>query len=361
MRMTLNGQRYQTAAQVASFATQVTARVERVPGVERAALTNYLPLAQGMNIPLRSIVGRPNPDGRFLGNLEWFGISPGFFDVMRIRLRSGRAIEEHDTAASPPVVVVNEAFARRYLANETGLGRQVVIAWDLLGPKYADVPRQVIGIVSDIHEGSLKEASSPAVFVPLTQVNDNVSATANQIMPTTLLVRTTGDPSRFGREVANQVHAVDAMLPVFDILSMEQVLGDSIQTERIMMMLLGGFAGLALVLAAIGIYGVMSYAVAQRTREIGIRAALGASSASLMKMILGQGLMLAGVGVVIGVAGAAVLTSLLKSFLYGVTSRDLATFIGTPLLLTVIGLVACYVPARRALRVDPVDALRENG
>jgi ABC-type antimicrobial peptide transport system permease subunit len=219
----------------------------------------------------------------------------------------------------------------------------------------------VVGVVSDIHEGALSEPASPTVFVPLTQVSDGVSATVNQIMPTTLMVRAASDPSAVSRQVVNEIQSIDAMLPVFDIRTMEQVLGDSIQTERFMMLLLGSFAALALLLAAIGIYGVMSYAVAQQTREIGIRAALGASPSSLMRMVMSQGLLLAGIGVVLGLAGAAALTSLLKSYLYGVASRDVLTFIATPLLLTAIGLLACYLPARRALRVDPLTALRENG
>ncbi len=360
MRMTLTGQRYQTSAQVAAFAAQVTGRVARAPGIVGAAMTNYLPLAQGMNIPLRAIAGRPNAEKGFLGNLEWFGVTPGFFDVMRIRIRGGRGIDERDTAGSPAVVVVNEAFARRYFAKESAVGQRIVIAWDLLGPKYGDAPREIVGVAGDIHEGSLKAAPQPAVFVPLTQVGEAISAIVNKLMPMTLLARTAGDPMAASREVATEVRTADATLPVYDIRPMEDVLGNSIQAQRFMTMLLGSFAALALALAGIGIYGVMSYAVAQRTREIGIRAALGAAPADVMRMVMRQGLALTAWGVIAGVAGAALLTRLLSSFLFGVTARDLQTFVGTPLLLAVVAVLACYVPARRALRVDPLAALRHE-
>ncbi len=360
MRMTLTGQRYQTAAQVAAFAAQLTGRVARAPGIVNVAMTNYLPLTQGMNIPLGSIVGRPNPDRKFLGNLEWFGVTPGFFDVMRIRIRSGRGVDDGDTAGSPHVVVVNEAFARKYLANEKSVGHRIVIAWDGLGPRYADEPREIVGVAGDIHEGSLNAAPAPAAFVPLTQVGDAVSALVNKIMPMNLLARTAGDPMSLSRAVMAEVRTADPMLPVYDIRPMDEVLGNSIQAQRFMTMLLGSFAALALALAGIGIYGVMSYAVAQKTREIGIRAALGAEPQDVMGMVMRQGLTLAAWGVIVGVAGAAALTRLLGSFLFGVTARDLPTFVGTPLLLTLVAVLACYVPARRALRVDPLTALRHE-
>ena len=358
LRMTLTGERYKTSAQVASFANQVAASMEHVPGVARAAVTNYLPLSSGMNIPLAAIIGQPNPEKRFLGNLEWFGITPRFFDVMRIRVRSGRGIEDRDTSASRPVVVVNEAFANRFFPHESAVGHQILIAWNLLGPAYADTPREIVGVVSNIHEGSLDALPSPAAFVPFTQVSDAVSAEANSIMPITVMARAQGDPLSISRAVLDRIHVADSMLPVFDIRPMQQVVGDSIQARRFMMMLLGSFAALALALATVGIYGVMSYVVAQRTREIGIRAALGATPESIMRGLLRQGLTLAAGGAAIGVAGALALTRLLNSFLFGVTSRDPLTFLGTPVLLALVALLACYIPARRALRVDPATALR---
>jgi predicted permease len=357
-RMSLSGERYKTAGRVADFANDLASRLERTPGIERAAVTNYLPLSGGFNIPLEAIVGQPNPDRRFLANLEWFGITPHFFDVMGIRLRTGRLIDDRDSAAAPPTVVVNEAFAKRFFRNDSAVGRQILIAWDLLGPGFADKPRTIVGVVSNIHEGSLEAPPSPTVFVPFTQVGDAVSVVVNSIMPITVMARSQGDPSSISREVVGQIQAADSMLPVFDIRPMQQVVGDSIQSSRFMMMLLGSFAVLALVLASVGIYGVMSYAVAQRTREIGIRAALGASPENIVRMLLTQGLALAVTGAVIGAAGAAMLTRLLNNFLYGVTARDVVTFIATPLVLTLVALLACYVPARRALRVDPATALR---
>ncbi|MGH9612321.1 MAG: FtsX-like permease family protein, partial [Bryobacteraceae bacterium] len=359
-QMALTGVRYETAAQVAEFARETLARVQAIPGVVNAAATNYLPLTRGFNIPLEAIEGRPRAADGFLGNLEWFGISPQFFDAMDMRLARGREFEERDTVSAPPVVIVNEAFARKYFPDRNALGQRILIAWNLIGEKAADQPRQIIGVVNDIHEGGLQSPGSPDVFVPLTQVNDAVSAEVNSMMPTTLLVRTAAEPMALSRKVADAVHSVDAMLPVFHIRSMTQVAGDSIRGQRFLMTLLGAFALLALVLAAIGVYGVMSYAVAQRTREIGIRAALGARPADLLRMIAAQGMTMALLGLAAGTAGALALTQLLRSFLYGVTPRDAPTFVVAALLLAGFALLATLIPALRAARLDPAAALRRE-
>jgi len=360
MATTLAGNRYQTSEQVARFAEQVVGRVKAIPGVRAAALTNYLPLAGGINIPLESITGVAKKEDEILGNLEWFAVTPGFFEAMKIQMRTGRAFDGHDTAAAPPVVVVNEAFVRAHLKNRNPLGNQAVIAWRLLSPSYADAPREIVGVARDIHEGSLKTATRPSVFIPLAQVGDRVSKFANQSKAMNLVIRTSGEPLALSREAMAEIRVVDPLIPIFNIRSMEDVLADSIKGQRFLMILIGSFGALAILLAAVGIYGVMSYSVTQRTREIGIRAALGARPAELLRLILGEGMGLAAFGMAIGFVGAWMLSRLLASFLFGVTPRDAASFGSTVIVLAAVALIACTVAARQIFRIDPIGALRNE-
>ncbi|HET9399408.1 MAG TPA: ABC transporter permease [Candidatus Acidoferrales bacterium] len=361
VQMSLSGSRYQSPSAVAMFAQLLTDRVNRMPGITAAATTNYLPLSSGFNIPLGSIEGQPNPEGKFLGNLEWLGISPQFFRAMGMRLDSGRAFDERDTAAAPPVVIVNEAFARTFLPKQNPLGQRIVVGWSLIGKEATDPPREIVGVVADMHEGSLNSDPSPQTYVPVTQINAAISSEVNSIMPTTVIARTAGPTESSGnvsRELVDQVRAIDPLLPTFGIRTMRDVVGDSIETNRFVMWLIGGFAAAALILAAIGVYGVMSYLVARRTREMGIRAALGARPAELLAMVLREAGVRAAIGLALGLAGAFWLSQLLSAFLFGVKARDPLTFVLAPVLLLAIALIATWLPARRAARVEPVTALR---
>ena len=361
VQVSLGGSRYQSPAAVSTFSEQLTSRVSALPGISAAATTNYLPLSMGMNIPLGSIEGQPNPEGKFLGNLEWLGISPQFFRAMGMRLDSGRQFDERDAAAAPPVVIVNETFARTFLPKQNPLGQRIVIGWSLIGKDAADPPREIVGVVADMHEGSLNSDPSPQTYVPVTQINAAVSSEVNSIMPTTLIVRTASAAESAGnvsRELVEQVRAIDLLLPTFGIRTMRDVVGDSIETNRFVVWLIGGFAAAALILAAIGIYGVMSYLVARRTREMGIRAALGARPAELLGMVLREAGIRAAIGLALGLAGAFWLSQLLSAFLFGVKARDPMTFVLAPALLLGIALIATWLPARRAARVDPMTALR---
>ncbi|MGA7783509.1 MAG: ABC transporter permease, partial [Candidatus Acidiferrales bacterium] len=291
-QMSLTGPRYATPAQVSAFAQQVVGHVHQVPGVVSAATTNYLPLEGGFNIPLGSIEGQPNPEDKFLGNLEWFGITPDFFRAMGMRVADGRAFDERDTTAAAPVVIVNEAFVRKYLPKQRAVGQRITIAWAVAGKEATDQPREIVGVVSDIHEGSLSADPQPQTYVPVTQINAAVSAEVNSIMPTTLVVRVAGSNSgatgAASHAIVDQIRAVDPMLPVFQVRGMQDVVSASVQEERFLLWLVGGFAIAATLLAAIGVYGVMSYLVGMRTREMGIRAALGATPAALVRMVLGE-------------------------------------------------------------------------
>ncbi len=366
-QMSLTGPRYQTPAQVSAFARQVVEHVSRVPGVVAAATTNYLPLSGGMNIPLGSIEGQPNPEDKFLGNLEWFGITPDFFRAMGMRVAAGRAFDERDTAAAPPVVIVNETFVHKYLPRQNPLGARITIAWSLIGKEAADAPREIVGVISDIHEGSLSAPPQPQTYVPVTQINAAISAEVNSIMPTTLVVRTAGGAAASSgvsaaesRAIVDQVHAVDGLLPVFQVRGMRDVVSASVQEERFLLWLVGGFAIAATLLAAIGVYGVMSYLVGMRTREMGIRAALGATPAALVRMVLGEAAVRAALGLALGLGGALALTKLLQTYLFGVEPRDPLAFTLAPLLLLVVAVVATWLPARRAGRVAPMTALRHE-
>jgi predicted permease len=361
-QMSLTGPRYATPALVAAFNERVVEHVRQIPGVVSAATTNYLPLSAGFNIPLGAIEGQPNPDHKFLGNLEWFGITPDFFRAMGMRLDSGRSFDERDSAAAPPVVIVNEAFVRKYLPKQNPLDARITIAWDLIGKDAGDGVRQIVGVVSDIHQGSLTAPAEPQSYVPDTQISAPVSAEVNSIMPTTLVVRMASSTAETGgasaHAIVDQIHNVDALLPVFQVRSMQDVVGASIQEERFLLWLVGGFAIAATLLAAIGVYGVMSYLVGMRTREMGIRAALGATPASLVRMVLGEAAVRAAIGLALGLAGAFALTRLLQAYLFGVQPRDPLAFTLAPLLLLVVAVVATWLPARRAGRVAPMTALR---
>jgi predicted permease len=358
MQMTLNESRYQTSAQISRFAEQTTARVKALPGVRDAAVTNYLPIGRGFNVPLGDITGRTRGESQFLGALQWFGITPEFFRTMSIPMRAGRAFNDHDTVASLPVVIVNEAFAKTYRIERNPIGNRILIAWAAVGERYADAPREIVGIVDDIHEGSLAEASRPSVFVPLGQVSDAVSKLVNQFLALNLVVHTAGDPLSVSRQVAAEIRAVDSMIPIYNIRSMDDVLSDSIKDPRFLMLLVGSFGVLAAALAGIGIYGVVSYSVTQRRREIGIRAALGAQPGTLLALLLRESMLLIAVGVTLGSIGAWMLTQLLSGLLYGVGPRDPVTFGGTAILLVGLALIACLIPARHVLRIEPIEAIR---
>jgi predicted lysophospholipase L1 biosynthesis ABC-type transport system permease subunit len=255
------------------------------------------------------------------------------------------------------VVILNEAFAKKYWPKGDPLGQSILIGKGL-GPEFDEPPRVIVGIVGDVHEQGLDRDAPPVFYVPETQAPDGVVALGNRILPGSWIVRTPGDPARLTAVVQREMLRVDPELPVSKIYSMAQIASQSTGRQNFDMLLLGIFAGVALLLAAVGIYGVMSWTVEQRTGEIGIRMALGAPRALMLGQVLAQGLALAGIGVAVGLAAAYGLTRYLSSLLYGVKPADLASFIIVPIALTAIALVACFIPARRASRVDPVIALR---
>jgi predicted permease len=344
----LKGERYDTSNEANAFFRDALERIRRLPGVEATALTNKLPLDWQFNMPV-VLADRPDQPQTVQVRL----ISPDYFRVMRIDMQRGRPFTEADGAAAPPVAVVNEAFVRRYYDGRDPFSQQLSV-----GRGTNDPSRQVIGVAADVKQQGLDRPSPPMVFVPVAQAPDKLMATVRTFTPVNFTVRTSGEPLTFAPAVKREIAAVDPTLAPWRVSSMEEVASRSIASQRFNMLLLGLFASLGLALAAVGIYGVTAYTVAQRTHEIGVRMALGARSRDVLRLVLGYGSRLLLLGVGIGLAASLAVTRLLAGMLYGVTTTDPKTFALVTLALTAVALLACFVPARRATKVNPTIALR---
>jgi putative ABC transport system permease protein len=356
MEMSLNGGRFEKAAGVDQLEREGRRRVETLPGVTAAAITCCVPLEGGFGLPF-IIEGRPLTNGPYHGGATWLTMSPHYFDVFRIPLVSGRVFTDQDNGAAERVVVINEALAKEYWPKGNALGARISIGKGV-GPEFDEPPRQIIGIVADVREGALSRPPDQIMYVPFAQVNDGIIALNNRIVPVTWAVRTKLQPFSLSADVQRELREASGGLPVAHIRSMQQVVGESTARNDFYMTLLTIFAGVALLLAAIGVYGLMAYSVQQRTQEIGVRMALGASPQQVRRMVVTQGMQLALVGVVIGVGSALALTRLMSSLLYGVKPWDPVTILLVAVLLSGVTLLATYLPARRASRVDPMVALR---
>ncbi len=350
-QVALSGPQYDTTAKVADFYRRALEQFASVPGVEAAAVTSSLPLMGQFNLPY-AFPGDAEPKA----SVQYRMISPDYFSVMKVALRQGRTFSASDTVGSPAVVIINEAFARQNFHSANPLGQQFCV-----GCSYGDpAMRSVVGVVSDTKQTSLSTPAPPMVFVPFEQVPDALNARLKQFVAANFVIRTIGDPMQLAAAARQEVKRLDTALPVRNLRPMEEVLSRSIAQERFNVSLLSLFAAIGLILAAIGIYGVMSYAVTQRTHEFGLRIALGAQMKDVLRLVLGNGMTLALIGVVIGLAGAFALTRLMSSLLFGVTPVDAVTFVTVSILLLAVALVACYIPARRAMKVNPLIALRNE-
>jgi predicted permease len=359
MKTSLAGVRYDTAAKMETLIRNMQAHFESLPGVEAAGYTLSLPIEQGVGIPF-SIVGRPAPNGApYQGGEQYRQISAHYFQALGIPLRHGRGFNDADSSRGAPVVILNEAFAKKYWPKEDPLGQSIMIGHGI-GPEFEDKPRLIVGIVGNVRERGLDQDLIPVYYVPEAQAPDGLIALGNRVLPSSWVLRTRGNPSTLAGSVQREMLRVDPQLPVAQIYSMAQIVSKSTARQNFNMLLLGIFAGVALLLAAVGIYGVMAYTVEQRTAEIGIRVALGARQMQMLGLIMRHGLLLAGIGVAVGLAAAYGLTRLLKTLLFGVTASDPATFVAVSVTLTTVALLACFIPARRAARVDPVIALRSE-
>ena len=353
----LAGQKYETAAAVERLSTELTRRLESLPGVQSSTYALCLPLQLGPDMPF-AIAGKPPRDGGpFNGDVDYRTVGWHYFQTLGIPLRRGRLFDERDSSTGPWSLVINEAMAKKFWPKEDPVGATVTIGHGL-APEMEDRPRQVIGVVGDVHEEGVDKEAPPVIYVPVGQVPNGMIALGNRILPSSWAVRGAGDPAALARAVQQEMLRVDPDLPVARVMSMDRLLAKSMARQNFNMILLGIFGGIALLLAAIGIYGVMSFTVGQRTNEMGIRIALGASTGQLLRLVIGHGLLLAGIGVAIGLAASFGLTRLMSSLLYGVKATDAATFIAVAAILSAVAALACYIPARRATRVDPITALR---
>jgi len=343
MMVNVPAYKYSKDDQIRTFYQQALDRIQSLPGVQSAAAITSLPLTTAVIIRLRfSIDGRPpaSPNEALRANFR--GISSDYFRTMSIPLSKGRYFTEQDHDKAPAVLIVNESFANRFWPNEDPIGKHLTIP-------FIGGSREVVGVVSDVKHSSLDTESGLEMYVPYTQKPFNFMG---------LVVRTTGDPIRMAPAVRGEILSIDRSQPVYDVKSMSQIVGESVSQPRLYTLLLAIFATLAVVLAAVGIYGVMSYSVTQRSHEIGIRMALGADRSDILKMVVGNGMLLAAVGMALGLGAAFVSARVLESLLFGVGIRDLTTFISVPLLLAAITFLSCFIPARRATHIDPMVALR---
>ena len=353
VRLSLPQANYSSPQAVTAFYQKLAPRIESLPGVEGVGVANVLPLSASNVRTDFSIVGRPPLSPTEMPGAQNRWVSPGYFQTMRVPLLKGREFTEQDGAESPGVVVIDEALARRFFKpDESPLGFHLRI------DDGAGQPREVeiVGVSGDVKHFGLDDEPTPTLYAPVYQVpKGSVSFLISNM---SLLVRTASDPLAQAAAVRREVQDVDKDVPASSTRTMEQFLSASVAPRRFNVLLLGIFAGTALLLAAIGIYGVIAYSVTQRTHEIGVRMALGAKRSDVLKLVVGEGLRLAFIGVATGLVAALFLTRLMSSLLYGVSTTDPTIFAGIPLLLIIVALAACYLPARRATKVDPMVALR---
>lgn len=355
---TATGEKYSTTASVENLATQAVRRIEALPGVEVAAAMIALPVTNGIDLPFH-IAGKPAPSGggQYHGDEQWRSVSPRYFQVFRIPVLRGRAFRETDTANSARVMIINEAMAKKYWPKEDPIG-QVLTIGKGLGPQFEEPPRQVIGVVGSVRETSLRDGLVPVMYVPQSQQPEGLTKLAASVLPLAWAVRSSADPASLRAAIGRELRSVDPLLTPANERPMRQVIARTIARQDFNMMLLTVFAAVALVLAAIGVYGVMAYSVERRTQEMGIRMALGAARGDLLKLVLGHGMRVAAGGVVAGLGLAYGTTRFLESLLFDVKPFDPLTFAGVAILLTLIALLATYIPARRAAAIEPSDALR---
>ncbi|HEX5889843.1 MAG TPA: ABC transporter permease, partial [Pyrinomonadaceae bacterium] len=347
--ITLPVSKYNEPVKINNFFNQLNERVAAVPGVESVSIAYDHPL-QSNWLDSFEIEGRPAAPENQSQSANFMPVGSSYFNTVGVQVVSGRAFTPQDDAEHPGVAVVNEAFVRHYFPNENPLGRRI-----RPGPpgRIWDQKRltsfEIVGVVRDVKFDGLAAASEPAYYLPATQ------APLNDM---TMLVRTTSDPQSVVAGLRQAVWSIDPNQPISNVNTLEQIVSESIAQPRLNMLLMMLFGGLALLLSAVGIYGLLSYAVTQRTQEMGIRMALGANVTDVLKLVLKQGMFLALIGEAIGLAGAFALTRLMRGLLFGVTPTDTTIFAGVVAVLTLTALLACYLPARRATKVDPLVALR---
>jgi putative ABC transport system permease protein len=356
MAMSMSGDRFQKTAPVEQVIRDGTQRLESVPGVVSVAAGNGLPLqgAFGMSF---DVVGRPKGNTPSTGMAGYYSVSWNYFDAFKIPLLRGRSFTDQDDGSAPGVIIINEAMAKQYWPKGDPLADRLQKGVGA-GPVFAEPPRQIIGIVGDTHDEGLNRDPRPTMYIPVAQMPDLETALNSRVAPLWWVIRTNAEPHALAAPITAALREASGGLPVAHIRTMDEVEVGITSRQRFNMLLLTIFGLSGLLMAAIGIYGLMAYSVQQRTQELGIRMALGAQASNLRNMVLRQGMFLTLIGLVLGIGGAFWLTHFIAGFLFGVKAWDPAAFIVTPLILGAVALLAVWVPARRATRVDPITALR---
>jgi putative ABC transport system permease protein len=345
--------RYSTTPRMWDFERQVLERLDAIPGVDKAASATCLPLENGPDMP-SSVLGR-SQSADF--NPSYRSVSPDYFRSLEIPILRGRSFTDSDTSDSTAVIMINDSVARQIFKDRDPLGEHIQLGVGL-GAEYADPPRVIVGVAGDVRESSLDHPARITVFIPRAQVPSGLTGVINRLAGMSWVVRTKIPPAQLNEAVRRTILAIDPQQPISDVRTMEQMMSTSVERHRFTLLLMTLFATLGVLLAAVGIYGVISYIFAQRTYEIGIRTALGAQRGDILKMVIGNGLEPALIGLAIGIACALALTRFFSSVLFEVGPTDPVTFLAVTFLMLGVTLLACYVPARRATRVDPVIALR---
>jgi putative ABC transport system permease protein len=335
--------KYATPERISQFMTSALSAIRAVPGVRSAGFIRSMPLSGNWGGVQYATESQGDLTTTKAPAAQQNTISDGLVATMGMRLVAGRDFDARDRADAPPVAIVNEALARRTWPGQTALGRRL----RLLGPP--DTWVTVVGVVGDVKQLTLREPPTAQVYQPMLQAPGIFN---------TVAARVDGDPDAFAGKVRAAIWSVDPDQPVWKVRSMESLVADDLAAPRFTMLLTSAFALLALLLAAVGVYGVMSVAVAQRTREVGIRMALGARRAQVVRLVLGRGVRVVAVALALGLTGAFGLAPMIRAQLYGVAVTDPVTFVAMPVLLAAVALLACYLPARRAARIDPMAALR---
>jgi putative ABC transport system permease protein len=352
-RISLPAARYGGRPEVAGFFSRLLERVASLPGVQSAGAATGLPLALASGDWSFDVEGRPRVNGRHSGAADWYVVTPGYFETLGIHLVRGRTPVASDDEGAAPSVFLNETAARVFFPNEDPIGRRL----QMTRTTGAEQPwRTIAGVVGDVRQRGLDEAPRAELFMPYRQFQHFAAGVQARAM--TVVMKTSADPLPLGTAVREQLRALDPEVPAAQMRDMEMVRSQSVAPQRLNVLLIGAFAVLALALALIGLYGVIAYTVQQRTREIGVRVAVGASRASVLQLVIGDAMRLTGIGVALGLAFALAFGGVLGSLLFQVGPRDVQTLALVGVLLPACAALASYVPARRAMRVDPVVALR---
>jgi macrolide transport system ATP-binding/permease protein len=337
-----DSKRYDEDQQAIVLHDEIIAALLTVPGVSASGATSTPPVVGG-NTSLFRVVGAPLTPLPYEANSRT--IDPGYFPTLQAKLKAGRYFNQNDNATTPKVVIINETLAKMAFGNQDPVGKQIVFTYNS-----QQKPREVVGVVSDVHEGELNVEDKPAIYTPFAQGPDNIFA---------VVVRSDGDLASLRQALEGAVHRVDPGIVLFQMQTMEDLIAQSpaAMLHRYPAWLVSIFATSALLLGVVGLYGIVSYSASQRTREIGIRMALGAPRGEVLKLILGSGARLSAIGIAAGVAGAVLAGYSLRTLLFGVQPWDVATLLLVVIILSAVSALASYVPARRASRLDPVRAL----